>query len=256
MKTRFLTASLAGAMALAGFAAPAIADGEEEAASSGFSGYITLTSDYRFRGISQTDNGGALQAAVNYTHESGLYFEAWASNIDFSPFGDPDTRIEVDLTAGWAADLSDYTSMSLRAVYYMYPDADLPPGDPDYDYFEFFVGLDRKLGESTTLSLEVAYSPDTFAEGGDAWAFTGGLAFPLWQNVWFFDGIEGSGHLGNQTFEELDGDYMFWDLGLTANLDNLSFDARYIDTDLDGADCGLDACEANFVFSATLGWGG
>lgn len=247
---------LLSSIAAAGTAAPAFADGEEEA-SSGFSGYITLTSDYRFRGVSQSDNSAALQAAVNYTHESGLFAEVWASNIDFSPFGDSDSAIEVDLTVGWAASLTDVTDFSIKAVYYLYPDADIAPGDPDYDYWEFIAGLERKFGSSTTASLEVAYSPETFAEGGAAWAVTGGLAFPLMDKLWFFEGLEGSGHFGVQAFDD-DGlaDYTFWDLGLSTTYGALTLDARYVDTDLDVNECGLDACEGGMMFTATFEWGG
>lgn len=257
MKNSFFAMGLLGSLALGSATAPASADGEEEAASSGFSGYVTLTSDYRFRGISQSDNDAAVQAAVNYTHESGFFLEAWASNIDFSPFGDSESSVEVDLTAGYNCSLSDLTALYAKAVYYWYVDADILPGDPDYNYWEFMVGIERKLFSATTLSLEVAYSPDTFAEGGEAWAVTGGLAFPIADKLWFLEGVEASGHFGSQSFNETGlVDYVFWDLGLSTTYDAFSFDVRYVDTDLNVIDCGPDICEEGVVFSATVGWGG
>lgn len=44
---------------------------------------LTLASDYRTRGISQTQNDPAVQAGVTLAHSSGLYLGAWSSNVDF-----------------------------------------------------------------------------------------------------------------------------------------------------------------------------
>lgn len=252
MRKTILAMGALGALACGGMAMPALADGEEEA-SSGFSGYVTLTSDYRFRGISQTDGGAAVQAAVNYTHDSGLFVEAWASNVDFSDFGDGDTSIEADFTLGYGISLSDVTDLSVKAVYYWYNDDQ----SPDYDYWELFATIERKIGTATTLSLEVAYSPDTFAEGGDAWAVTGGVGFPIMEKMWFFGAVDLSGHFGVQAYDdETLADYTFWDIGLSTSYDFLTLDARYVSNDLDEIECGLDACDDGLVFSATVNWGG
>ena len=42
---------------------------------------LTATSDYRFRGISQTQNGAAVQGGVDYAHESGFYIGNWNSTV-------------------------------------------------------------------------------------------------------------------------------------------------------------------------------
>ncbi len=249
---------LLGSLALGGTSTPALADGDE-AASSGFSGYVTLTSDYRFRGISQSDTGAALQADVMYTLDCGAFFEVWASNVDFSAFGDPDTSIEIDLTAGYGIALTDFTDVSIKAVYYLYPNSDVPSGADDINYWEIIGGISRKMG-STLLSLEAAYTPEYGSDQGAAWAVTGGVSFPLWKQLWFLDGVDASGHFGVQTYDEIPSiappDYTFWDLGLTANLGDFALDARYVDTDLDDLECGLEVCETGFVFSATVAFGG
>jgi uncharacterized protein (TIGR02001 family) len=251
MKKTILAMGAFGALSLGAMATPALADGEE--ASSGFSGYVTLTSDYRFRGISQTDGGAAVQAAVNYTHDSGFFVEAWASNVDFSDFGDGDTSIEADFTLGYAVSLSDVTDFSVKGVYYWYNDDQ----SPDYDYWEVFATVERKVGTATTLSLEVAYTPETFAEGGAAWAVTGGVGFPIMEKMWFFGAVDLSGHFGVQAFDDDTlADYTFWDIGLSTSYDFLTFDARYVSNDLDEIECGLDSCDDGLVFSATVNWGG
>ena len=45
-------------------------------------GGATLTSDYRFRGISQTNKEPAVQGTFTITHSSGFYATWWGSSID------------------------------------------------------------------------------------------------------------------------------------------------------------------------------
>ena len=45
------------------------------------SGNLGLTSDYRFRGISQTQNAPAIQGGIDYAHSSGLYIGNWNSSV-------------------------------------------------------------------------------------------------------------------------------------------------------------------------------
>ncbi|MEY4592245.1 MAG: hypothetical protein RIR18_1140, partial [Pseudomonadota bacterium] len=72
---------------------------------------VGLVSDYVFRGITQTHGAPALQAGVDYAHESGLYIGTWGSNVSW--VGDlvsggyaKGSRYEVDVYGGykWAID--------------------------------------------------------------------------------------------------------------------------------------------------------
>ena len=60
--------------------APAFAQEEAEGPVT-VSGSVALVSDYRFRGVSQTDKGMAIQGGITATHESGAYVGAWGSNL-------------------------------------------------------------------------------------------------------------------------------------------------------------------------------
>ena len=128
------------------------------------SGTITLTSDYRFRGISQSDTGAALQGSVDYAHDSGLYLGVWASNIDFGPFGDTDSRIEIDLTAGFNFALSEQTEIGTKFVYYCVRRRRHRAGRSGINYYEIFASLSHNFGKAT-LSAEVAWTDETFGEG-------------------------------------------------------------------------------------------
>jgi uncharacterized protein (TIGR02001 family) len=247
---------VASAFTFMGLATPAFADGEEAAASSGVTGTLALTSDYRFRGISQTDTGAAVQGSIDYTNKSGLFIGVWASNVDFND--EPiDAGIEVDIYAGFTAALSENAEGTLKAVYYWYADADYGPGDAEYDYLEIIGSLSQGFGKATG-SIEVAWSPDYFGEVGNAFAVTGGLALPLSEKLWIFDGgLEGSAHLGYQSFsDDTLEDYTYWDLGLTASVGHFALDVRYIDTDVDEVVCGSDICDATVVVTGTVSFGG
>ena len=64
------------------------------------SGSVGLTSDYRFRGVSQSDEQLAVQGGVTISHESGIYGGFWGSNLaGWGTFGG--ANMELDLIAGF-----------------------------------------------------------------------------------------------------------------------------------------------------------
>ena len=97
---------------------------------------VGLVSDYRSYGISQTEQGPALQVSLDYSHDSGFYAGSWASNVDYGN-GD-DTNIEWDFYAGLYRDLSDNLGLDLGYAWYSYYGADYSSG---YDYGEIYAGL-------------------------------------------------------------------------------------------------------------------
>ncbi|WP_241264392.1 TorF family putative porin, partial [Bowmanella dokdonensis] len=58
---------------------------------------LTLASDYQFRGISQTDQGPAIQGGIDISHTQGWYLGVWGSNIEFGQ-----GSMELDWYAGWS----------------------------------------------------------------------------------------------------------------------------------------------------------
>ena len=68
------------------------------AAHAEFSGTVAATTDYNWRGITQTAQDPALQGSLDFSTEMGLHGGAWASNVDF---GGGDPNVEIDLYAGW-----------------------------------------------------------------------------------------------------------------------------------------------------------
>lgn len=110
----------------------AFAQEAEEESSSPFSGSIAVTTDYVFRGVSQTDNKPALQAGASYSAPFGLYAGVWGSNVEFSDDG-PD--IEIDYFVGWSKDLNDSWNIDLGVNRYTYEGASSAYGDIDYNEY-------------------------------------------------------------------------------------------------------------------------
>jgi len=106
-----------GSLAVLGSAALlAAASGEARAQ---LSGSAALTSDYVWRGSSQTRERPAVQAGVRYAHESGLYASVWGSTVKFKP--DNGAYAEFDLAAGWAGKLAPDWALDAYFLRYQYP---------------------------------------------------------------------------------------------------------------------------------------
>ena len=247
--TKAWKAGLFGALALASIAPAAQAD--DEGAWGPVTAGVSLTSDYRFRGISQSDRDAAIQGWVQYTHGSGFYGNIWASTIDFNDELTYDSSVEIDLTAGYNYALSEQTGLGIKAVYYWYADADTPANAPDYDYFEIIGSASHDFGMAS-VSGEIAWSPDYFQETGDAVALTGGVSVPLMDSFAFFDGgLKASAQVGYQWLDQ-GTDYFHYNIGATATMGIFDVDLRWVDTELNKAECfGTDNCDGGVVLSLT-----
>ena len=88
-----------------------------------FSGNVSLTSDYVWRGSSQTRENPALQGGVKYAHESGFYASVWGSNVKFRP--DNGATSEFDIALGWNGKPTQDLSLDIYYLRYQYPGADI-----------------------------------------------------------------------------------------------------------------------------------
>ena len=187
-----------------------------------WSGNVTLTSDYVFRGITQTDGAPMVQGGFDYANDD-FYVGTWASGVDF---GDG-TSTEIDFYGGWTPTVGVF-DLDLGAIYYYYPDA---PDDPSQNFIEVYAGCSTTLGEYVEVGASVAYSPDFYLETGDAFYWAGSVGVPLGENF----GIDAT--IGYSDFEEdVGGDYTDYSLGLTTSAGGFDFDLRYIGTDIDSND--------------------
>lgn len=160
MKPVKLSSALAAALLIA---VPFVSYAQEaapEEPSSPVTWTVAATTDYVFRGVSQTDEGPAFQAGLTYTAPFGLYVGVWGSNVDF---GDPDPEagvrgndIEVDGFIGYSHDFSDTWNLDVSAVRYTYSGGSSGVASGNYNEFIAKVTWAGPL----EVSGLVAYAPD------------------------------------------------------------------------------------------------
>ena len=114
-----------------------------------FTGNVTLASEYRFRGISQTYKQPAIQGGFDYAHASGFYAGTWASNVNGSlTAGGPtytNGNMEWDFYGGYKGKFSDDLGYDVGLLYYYYPGAEynLPTRDK-YNNTEIYGAISYK----------------------------------------------------------------------------------------------------------------
>lgn len=107
---------------------------------------IALTSDYIFRGISNSDRKPALQGGIDYAHPDGWYAGSWASSVDFSDGGE--AKMEVDAYFGHAGSSGKF-SWNAGWMAFVYPgassalkyDTQRISAGVQYDFSSALVGL-------------------------------------------------------------------------------------------------------------------
>ncbi|MCU6433525.1 TorF family putative porin [Undibacterium sp. Jales W-56] len=99
-----------------------LAHAEDARPDNEFSFNAAATSDYRYRGISQTRLQPALQGGVDYTHNpDGLYAGAWASTIKWIKDAGGSSDLELDLYAGKRGEIVKNISYDVGVLTYVYP---------------------------------------------------------------------------------------------------------------------------------------
>lgn len=222
---KLLGASLLTGMVL-GMASPAQAEGA-------FSGTVALTTDYVFRGLTQTDTNPAVQGSFDYTNDI-FYAGIWGSNVDFSG-----ANIEADVYVGVRPTLGP-VSFDFGVIGYFYPGAadDAPAGE--LDYYEGKAAASIAPVEGLTLGAALYYSPEFTGEVGEA------LYAEINAGYAFSDAFSVSGAYGSQDIDEGD-DYTTFNLGASYLTHGFKLDLRYHDTDIDDLDSIV-----NFTVSRSL----
>lgn len=124
---------------------------------------IGLSSDYVWRGVTQTANGAAISGGIDYTDESGFFAGTWLSNTDFG-------SNEVDLYLGYAGEAGDL-GYSVTYNYYLYPTTD------DINFGEVLLDFSYNIfsaGVAYTVNSEVD-EPERFVEGDVHYYFGAGF---------------------------------------------------------------------------------
>lgn len=224
----FITkACFAALLAASALSAPAFAQ-ETEAPSGAFtlSGGVDVVSDYRFRGISLSNEKVEVQPTLTVSHESGFYVGAWGSGLPDSPlYG----KFEADLYGGYATEIAPGTSIDVGATYYWYPGNQNFAGPSDY--VEFIGKLSHDIGPLSATGT-LAYAPKQKSLGSDDSVYLNlGLAAGIPNTPVTLEGGVGytNGSLGAAA---PDGNYIDWSLGASFVAGPATFSVHYIGTDI------------------------
>ena len=220
------------------------------------SGSAAFTSDYLFRGVSQTSNNAAVQGAMTFTHESGAYFSMWGSSIASGAGG-----LELDTLFGYSGKAGE-VAYDVGVMRYNYPglnDKTSGQVDPmgnavDADYNEVYASI-------STMGAKVGfnYSPDYFLES-DKFLYlyasygteVGGVGLFGSVGMNKFD----SAAMMNQALftTGTDDSYMDYKLAASKAIGGVSIEGAYIGSNIDEKECGAGLCEGRFVLTLTKGF--
>jgi uncharacterized protein (TIGR02001 family) len=170
MKKALVAAAVAAACSspmLASAQAPAPAAAAKPEPEFTFSGNLTIGSDYRFRGYSQTDYNPTIQGGIDFAHKSGFYLGNWNSNVSSVLYnGSP---IEMDFYGGYKHSFGDF-GLDVGVIYYYYPGTGEYVSSFKPDNFEAYIG-----GSYGPVSVKYYYSfTDFFGLSSDALGLPGG----------------------------------------------------------------------------------
>jgi len=225
-------------------AAPAAAQEEAESAFT-VSGGATLVSDYRFRGISQTDKRFAVQGTFTLAHDSGFYATVWGSSIDDYVYNGSDQ--EIDFIAGYRRTFGG-TTLDAGVLYYYYPGS----GGINSDFFEPFVSVAHTFGP-VTAKATANYAPKQSALSigagkEDKLYLAADLSAAIPETP-----VSLTAHLGHSfgpSYLTIGDEYTDWSLGASVAVKGFTVGVAYVDTDGDFiTPSGRNASKAGLVAS-------
>tara|TARA_R110001592_G_scaffold363372_2_gene686259 strand:- start:133880 stop:134638 length:759 start_codon:yes stop_codon:yes gene_type:complete len=206
----------------------------------------TFTSDYVFRGVTQTQDDPAVQAAFDFSHSSGLFAGVWGSNVDTQEGGptDDEADLEIDLYIGYGTDISDDWSADATAIRYIFPGT---ANGVDLDWNELLLGLHFR----EYVSFLVGYSDEVFNIDGRGIYYSASGNYPLAENLRL------KASVGYYDLDDaLNDNYVDWSVGAEYDIGMFTASLAYIDTDSAAADIfGKSQVDGRVVVSLTASFG-
>ena len=187
------------------------------AAQAQITGNLGLTSDYRFRGVSQTQNAPAVQGGIDYNHVSGLYIGNWNSSVSSQLYTNG-AGVESDVYAGFRKQVFGNFTLDVGSYNYFYPRAGT---NGSFDTNEVFAGIGYKELVSVKYShalsdyFGTANSKNSFYVQADA-------AIPLVRNLQLVAHIGHTNVANSSSF-----DYTDYNVGLGYDLKGWNLAAKY-----------------------------
>ncbi len=191
---------------------------------------VALTTDYVFRGISQTNNDPAIQGSFDISHESGAYVGVWASNIEYQGGPSDTVSLEIDIYAGFSSDtdfgglLPTALTYDIGFLHYEYP------SDSNLSLNEVYFGVG--ISPIENLNLSTYYYLDTGIQSSNANGYidmSADYTLPDW--AWNTTIVA---HAGHYDLKRGGNDYWDWKAGVAKDIGSFNFEVAYFDTDISG----------------------
>lgn len=187
-------------------------------------GSVSATTNYVYRGVSQTRGDAALQVDLHYQTQHRAVVGVWASTVDFS--GGRDASVELDLYAGREWNLTRDWDARLGYTHYFYP-GDNAVLRYDYDEVAGTLTYRSRIGATVAWSPNITrYINGRVARNEPAVSYELVATQPLFNRV---AAVAGVGYYDLPT--GLRADYGFWNAGVTWALGRAEVILMYIDTD-------------------------
>ncbi|HEY0438400.1 MAG TPA: TorF family putative porin, partial [Phenylobacterium sp.] len=189
---------------------------------------VTLGTDYRYQGVSESRGRPVVQGYVHWWRPDGYFAGVFATKVDFGYSGAP--TYEVDAYAGKSFRLDGGRSeLKLQAMSSSFPDNRTP--GPTFDFLQGSVQLQHTAGPWTTRAL-VSYVPESSYGSGPVARAEGEADYALSKSLTLkaLAGTQGGGRGHDRTY---------WSLGGVWTWKTLAFDLSYQTDDRTRANCGF-----------------
>ena len=199
----------------------------------GLSFGAVFTSDYNFRGITQSARKPAVQASAELTYTINPNFQLYANVFGSSLKLPSQASMELDGSFGIRPSFGNL-AFDFGATYYGYP-GELP--GIKSEFWEYYGKVSYKLFDRLTIGANLFHAPNWLNLGasGTYYAGTASLDLPYNFNV--------SGEVGHYVLGRVTGaavslpDYTYWNAGISYTYKVATLDLRYHDTNLSKTNC-------------------
>jgi uncharacterized protein (TIGR02001 family) len=216
-------------LAVSAFAAatPALADETAPPSDFTITGAATIASQYRFRGVAQSDNKPVVQGTITVAHSSGFYISTWGSSASAgnSPVNIGGT--EIDVYGGYT---KSFSGITLDGGLYGY----IYPGATAGNYYEIYGSVAGALGP-VTAKVGANFAPAQKV-------FNINWVSPSRKNLYVYGELSASvpntplflhahlGHTGGGF--DYPKQYFDYSVGATVKWKNLALDGSLVGTDM------------------------
>ncbi len=201
----------------------------------GLSFGAVFTSDYNFRGISQSARRPAVQASAELTYTINPNFQLYASVFGSSLKLPSQASMELDGSAGIRPSFGNL-GFDFGVTYYGYP-GELP--GIQSEFWEYYGKISYKLFDRLTIGANVFYAPNWLNLGNDGTYYSATASLDLPHN---FNISAELGRYALGTTSIANGavnlpDYTYWNAGISYTYKAVTLDLRYHDTSLSRTNC-------------------